>query len=131
MSNNTGSQIILEVLRQVESNNEPSKPMLRSAINKCEYDINQCIDREIIELLARDGFTIIRSILEGRIAGGVDLALALSEALHNFPIQGDYYSLKLTVEKLSPLVDKHPVLSPLSGHLKALITFMDKNVKVV
>lgn len=82
--------------------------------------------------LARDGFVIIRNLLEGRtldrrgsllarIIGidrvGVDQALELAEALHNLPDPDNDFTQAMTIERVRAYVDRYPEHRSLLRHL--------------
>ena len=58
--------------------------------------------------LAKTGFTLIRSLLEGRIPGGPVPALALADALHNLPEPGNTHLEEITLQDLNEFVTKYP-----------------------
>lgn len=60
--------------------------------------------------LARIGFLLIRNLLQGRMPGGTEAATDLADALHNFPEPGNDIRLKLTLARLTEVIEKHPQL---------------------
>lgn len=78
--------------------------------------INTPLDTHV---LAKTGFTLIRSLLEGRLPGGQAAALDLAEALHNLPEPGNAFLEELTLRNLTQLVAKHPQFrQPLSAAIR-------------
>lgn len=58
--------------------------------------------------LAKEGFQLIRNLLDGRISGGKEAALELAEALHNFPTPDNEITYELTEKNLKRFVSKYP-----------------------
>lgn len=67
----------------------------------------------ISDQLSTEGFTLIRNLLEGRVAGGANCALQLAEALHNLPLEpNNDFRTKLVCERLQSFINDHPWLDP-------------------
>ncbi len=61
--------------------------------------------------LSKSGFTLIRNLLQGRIAGGAQAAEELAESLHNLPEPGNEFLHNLTIDHLKNFVRKYPDLA--------------------
>ncbi|CAK7035882.1 MAG: hypothetical protein BACC_04488 [Bacteroides sp.] len=59
-------------------------------------------------VLARIGFTLIRSLIQGRRPGGLAAALDLADALHNLPEPGNEFLVELTLKSLDEFVSNYP-----------------------
>lgn len=61
--------------------------------------------------LSRAGFTLIRNLLDGRVAGGPEAARDLAEALHNLPEVGNEFLVELTIDNITRFMETYPELS--------------------
>ncbi len=69
------------------------------------------------QALAKEGFTLIRNLLEGRVPGGHALALKVSEALHNLPEPGNDFLVNMICENVTALADEYDACQCLLPYL--------------
>ncbi|HDZ9262766.1 TPA: hypothetical protein RUZ02_002537 [Vibrio cholerae] len=73
------------------------------------------------EMLAQEGFTAIRNLLAGRVEGGSDLALKLSQALHNIPVGNNENDERFTAQKIVEVIESNTRFP----HIRTLLNFID------
>lgn len=73
------------------------------------------------EMLAQEGFTAIRNLLAGRVEGGSDLALKLSQALHNIPVGDNERDELFTVQNIVEVIESNTRFP----HIRTLLNFIN------
>jgi len=70
--------------------------------------------------LAKEGFTLIRNLLQQRYRRHINdadtkaLALDIAEALHNLPEPGNTFQEALTIDRVAELTNNHEICKPLA-----------------
>lgn len=73
------------------------------------------------EMLAQEGFTAIRNLLAGRVEGGSDLALKLSQALHNIPVGDNERDELFTAQNIVEVIESNTRFP----HIRTLLNFIN------